>query len=176
MFPGGARADLKTWPEAKWKELILQLSKLGYQIDLTGGKADHPKLAHFSTATNLAGALSLRETAMHLKRCACVISVDTGIMHLAAALGCPVIGLHGPTSPNRWGALGENVISLTPNYKYTPCIQLGFESKCSENRCLKAISVDQVLDAFKTITNGVQHESDHTSGRERDPALATITQ
>ncbi|MCC5832225.1 MAG: glycosyltransferase family 9 protein [Chlamydiales bacterium] len=176
IFPGGSRADLKKWPQKKWEELIFRIAGLGYQIDLTGGKADRLKLACFSKAQNFAGLLSLRETAEHLKKSTCVISVDTGIMHLAAALGCRVVGLHGPTSPKRWGALGEKVISITPSIAYSPCIQLGFESKCKENHCLKAVTVDQVFDAFLKLTNGLKYENSSPCRRERNAPLALVPQ
>jgi heptosyltransferase III len=76
------------------------------------------------------------------------LNVKQEIMHLAAALGCPVISLHGPTSPQRWGAIGETIVSITPRYPYAPCIHLGFESQCRKNFCMQAITVDQVLEAF----------------------------
>ncbi|MEZ5315264.1 MAG: glycosyltransferase family 9 protein [Chlamydiales bacterium] len=176
MFSGGSKAHLKKWPEKYWKELILRMTHLGYQVDLTGDRSQYEALKRFSPeATNYAGAFSLRETAHHLKKCVCVISVDTGIMHLAAAIGCPVISLHGPTSPNRWGAKGEQVISLIPLMRYSPCIQLGFESKCRENRCLQALTVDQVFDAFIKITHGMTHENSYFSRRKWDASLASVS-
>ncbi len=148
LFPGGSRAALKMWSEKKWSELIQFLVSEGYEVLLTGGKGDRERLPPLSGVQNVAGKLSLREVAELLKSSACVISVDTGIMHLAAVVGAPLIALHGPTSPDRWGGIGEKVVAITPKLDYRPCIYLGFESKCSVNRCMQAISVEQVKEAF----------------------------
>jgi len=146
MFAGGSRAYLKQWPKERWQALIDWLAEQGYEVALTGGAGDD--CASFSGATHYAGKLNLQETAKLLTESHCVVSVDTGIMHLAAALGCRVVALHGPTSPARWGGVGPNVISLQPDLKYTPCIQLGFESKCSKPTCMQAITVEQVQQAI----------------------------
>lgn len=157
LFPGGSRAALKQWEMGRWKELITLISQEGFKIICTGSKADRPHLEQLkqecfpSPIENVAGSLTLQETAEMLLTCACVISVDTGIMHLAAALGCPTICLHGPTSPKRWGAIGEKVIAVTPSFPYHPCIHLGFEAVCKENRCMKAITVSQVKQAVDNL-------------------------
>ncbi|NGX54965.1 MAG: ADP-heptose--LPS heptosyltransferase 2 [Chlamydiae bacterium] len=153
LFPGGSRAALKMWPEKKWSELVVFLASEGYEVVLTGGKGDRERLPPLPGVQNVAGELSLREVAELLKSSSCVISVDTGIMHLAAVIGAPLIALHGPTSPDRWGGIGEKVVAITPKLNCRPCIYLGFESKCSVNRCMQAISVEQVKEAFLELVN-----------------------
>lgn len=155
LFPGGSQAALKKWDEGKWITLMHFLNRKGYKLYLTGGKGDYEeneaiiKKAKLPSAINTAGTLNLKETAYLLKTAFLVISVDTGIMHLAAALNCRVIGLHGPTSPKRWGAIGERVVALTPSMDYKPCIHLGFEKKCSHNYCMRALSIAQVQEAIE---------------------------
>jgi ADP-heptose:LPS heptosyltransferase len=146
LFAGGSRAHLKEWPQEKWRELIRHFPH--HRIFLTGSKEDAPRLASLG-AEVVAGKLSLKETAALLKKASLVISVDTGIMHLAAAVGAPVVALHGPTSPARWGAIGPHVIAIQPDKDYEPCIHLGFESLCKESRCMRSISVAQVLELAK---------------------------
>jgi ADP-heptose:LPS heptosyltransferase len=153
LCPGGSRAHLKMWPERNWVEMMRKFSEASYEVVLTGGMQDRKYLTSLIDENRLqvkceAGNLSLFKTSELLLTCICLISVDTGIMHLAAALGCPVISLHGPTSPQRWGAIGETIVSITPRYPYAPCIHLGFESQCRKNFCMQAITVDQVLEAF----------------------------
>ncbi len=174
LFPGGSRAYLKMWPDHKWEELIHYLGQHGYEVIFTGSGKDRNAIEKFlsgnSQQINLAGELTLQETAEYLTSCECVISVDTGIMHLAAALGCQVIALHGPTSPNRWGAVGKKVTAITPDIDYTPCIQLGFEAKCQANRCMQAIELKQVTN----ILRGLDEVFD-SGGGERDEAMAMVS-
>lgn len=158
LFAGGSRSYLKEWGQTRWVELIDQLSSQGYFLILTGSPADCARLeevqaasAHPEKVEVAAGKLSLKETADLLASVAAAVSVDTGIMHLAAAVGCPLVSLHGPTSPNRWGAIGTNVIALQQPHSYTPCIQLGFESRCKSNACMQGIEVSAVLSALSTL-------------------------
>jgi len=163
QFPGGSRADLRRWD--KWQELANYFLEKGYRVVTTGGKEDYSTLTNVE---NRAGLDSLKETAIVLAKAFCVVSVDTGIMHMAAALGTFTIGLHGPSSPHHWGPIGENVCAITPNIDYTPCSYLGFEGKCKTNKCMRAITIKQVRGAFE------KYESSCVSGRKRDEALAYI--
>lgn len=156
LFPGGSQAHLKTWPLSHWKTLIPLLQAKGYCLYFTGSKKDYTQLPQIEGVLNKAGQLSLKETAHLLQESTCVIAVDTGIMHLASTLNCPVIALHGPTSPERWGGIGKQVYPLTPQKKYKPCIQLGFDSRCKKGYCMEAITVDQVLQTFEIITQSTQ--------------------
>lgn len=159
LFPGGSRATLKQWPLSHWHKLVEILLRHNFSLVLTGSATDYTYLVSFlekfPKVENCAGKLTLYETAVLLSNACCLISVDTGIMHLAAALGTPVIALHGPTSPLRWGAIGKKVIALTPTFSYHPCIHLGFEKHCTQNRCMQEISVDRVFHAFQSIIGNV---------------------
>lgn len=153
MLGAGSRAYLKEWPEKNWKELILFLQKRGKKVVLTGSKKDAPYLQKFvqKGVENWAGKLSLQETAELLTQIDCLVSIDTGIMHLAAALDCFVLALHGPTSPHRWGAIGKNVRVCMPNKVYKPCIELGFEKRCKHNWCMEALSFEEVAYKLEQI-------------------------
>lgn len=164
QFPGGSRADLKRWD--KWQELADYFLQKGYRVVTTGGKADCSSLKRVE---NRVGKDGLKQTAELLASAFCVVSVDTGIMHIAAAVGSFTIGLHGPTFPHRCGALGENVCAIRPQIDYTPCIYLGFEGRCKSNRCMRAITLAQVTEAFE------KYESSCTSRWQRDAALADLT-
>ncbi len=163
QFPGGSQAHLKRWD--KWQELATYFLEKGYRVVTTGGKED---CSLIEGVENRVGLDSLRQTVILLGKAFCVVSVDTGIMHVAAALGSFTICLHGPTSPRRWGALGGNICAITPEIEYTPCIYLGFDGKCKTNKCMRAITIKQVRGAFE------KYESSCVSGRKRDEALADI--
>ncbi|MDL1979858.1 MAG: glycosyltransferase family 9 protein, partial [Deltaproteobacteria bacterium] len=76
-----------------------------------------------------------------------VISTDTGPMHMAAAVGTPVIALFGPTAPWRTGPFGSEHKILRSGLNCSPC----FKRQCSTIDCMKQISVEQVLDAANSI-------------------------
>lgn len=158
ICPGGSRGVFREWPTQNWVKLINYLLEKNYHPILTGAPADWEKCEALRKASAspdkieiLAGKASLRETAAVLKSAYAVISVETGIMHLAAALGCPTLALHGPSSPKRWGGVGPKVIPITPQMTYMPCVYLGFEKTCSDNRCMRAISVEQVISSFERL-------------------------
>lgn len=175
LCPGGSQASLKMWPREKWTELTQFFLEKGYDVYFTGTKKDREKIPKIDDkrVKNVAGGLSLRETATLLVSAQCVISVDTGIMHLAAALGCPVIALHGPTTPFQCGGIGPGVVSVEPDgLPCRPCLYLGFEKGCGENRCMQRISVQQVKNVFETMEK--DENSDFGRG-ERDKAVAALS-
>ena len=156
MFPGGYKSHLKEWPQEYWIKIINFLTKRGFHINLTGTLKDRKKALKIYNSckrknyiTISAGMLSLKETTLLLKRSKLVISVNTGIMHIAAALNCNLIALHGPTSSKRWGPLNKNAISIQSPIKCSPCLNLGFEYKCNKNKCMQAISPEIVINSIK---------------------------
>jgi len=70
-------------------------------------------------------------------------------MHLAAASGTKVIALHGPTNSIKWGPYGEKHITINSSTDCSPCLYLGFEYKCHSNKCMQAITAEDVFDLVK---------------------------
>ncbi len=102
LAPGAAHAT-KRWPLAHWVDLAARLEAqdtadlvvLGGPDEAAAGAAI--AAAAPTRAVNLAGTLTLRETAAVLKRARAAVAGDTGLLHLATAVGTPVVGLYGPT-------------------------------------------------------------------------------
>ncbi len=134
------------------------LDKKPAGIILSGGPTDHEANAHFirsvgdNSPVNLAGS-SLTVTAEVLRQATITISVNTGVMHLAAALGAPLVSLQGPTSTLRWGAVARpgRLVSLSSQRACAPCLHLGFEYACQDNSCMHDIRVAAVLDAVDSL-------------------------
>jgi lipopolysaccharide heptosyltransferase I len=99
LLPGAGRAE-KQWPH--FPELARRLG----DVALAAWGPGEEELAK-ATGARLAPRTSLRELAQLLRDAALVIGGDTGPLHLAAALGTPVIGLYGPTNPARNGPYGQ---------------------------------------------------------------------
>jgi len=153
LFAGGASAHLRSWENDKWIQLAKKIFEAyGYAIAFTGGTEDKEKsesIANFLKkikipAYSLSGKVSLAESVAILKRAKLLVTVNTGIMHMGAAVGVPLIALHGATSDKRWGPLSSSAVVIKSNEKCQPCISLGFESKCQDPICMQNITVDMV--------------------------------
>ena len=151
----GASTPDKTWPLERWESLIGTLEKRGLTPVLLGGPgAEAEAAAQVASAgcLNLAGKTKLPELAQTVARCAVVIGADTGPLHLAVAVGTPVIGLYGVTDPARTG----------PGWGPAPAVILDFVEKEAppESRrprhgtipdALARIPVEAVMDAIERI-------------------------
>lgn len=160
MWPSGARGYLKEWPEAYWVALVRYFESQGYRIYLSGSPADKPRNNAFisratsSALVNIAGAYDLTElSAFIANEVECVVSVNTGILHLVGSLGVPLVGLHGPTNPVRWGPLGCNAVSLVPESGNFAYLNYGFEypTEDAEAYALDKLSVAQVIGAVEQL-------------------------
>lgn len=154
MFPGGSRSYLKEWPEQNWISLIQSIVDSDYKVYITGAKENREMALRIGDSILrrefiyvTAGEYNLRETISLINSSQLVISVDTGIMHIASALDRNLISLHGPTSKKRWGPLNKKSVVISAELECSPCISLGFDSKCRDNRCMKHITVERVLAA-----------------------------
>ena len=157
-WAAGYQSHLREWPEERWAAVGSVLLARGYDIAITGGPADQARAELLASAIGeagvrvMAGKASLRETAIMLSGAAGVLSVNTGIMHLAAVVNAPLISLHGPTNPVRWGPLSDNSVVLGPGPEEGGAfLNLGFEYPPSPSDCMGKITVDAVLGAFEKL-------------------------
>jgi ADP-heptose:LPS heptosyltransferase len=106
------------------------------------------------TVIDLAGQLDLVQLAAVLQRLQLVLSVDTGPMHLAAAVGTPVVGVFGPSDPQRWGPIGPSVASVRIDLPCSPCNRIRRPpERCVGHipDCLMGITAEQVIDAAEML-------------------------
>ncbi|MBN1931771.1 MAG: lipopolysaccharide heptosyltransferase I [Desulfobacterales bacterium] len=149
----GAKWETKLWDRQKFAELADALIEK-YQVHLifTGSKADHEAIEDIlsrmhGTAVNLAGKTSLLTLAAVYEKTDFIISTDTGPMHVAAALGKPVVALFGPTAPWRTGPFGPGHQIIRSQIKCSPC----FKRKCETHECMQQISVQDVLEGISNL-------------------------
>jgi heptosyltransferase-2 len=105
-----------------------------------------------SPAINFAGQLSVAELAALLRRCHLLISNDSGPVHVAAAVGTPVVDIFGRNqrglSPQRWGPLGEGHVVL---HKEVGCVTCLAHNCDIEFLCLTSLSVEEVYGAAVSV-------------------------
>lgn len=151
--------ETKLWSNEKFARLAdLIHNKLSVQVVFTGSekKSSDEIVSRMTTeGINLGGETSLLELAGIYKKARMVISTDSGPMHLAAAVGTPVIALFGPTDPARTGPYGTGHEVVRAGISCGPC----FLKKCPTKKCMEEISPEQVFAAVKKIHQGVKNVS-----------------
>ncbi len=144
----------RSWPLENFAELALRIKReAGYVPVLVGGPADADLLRKamplFTDGIiDLVGKCSLRETIALLKRSTLFVGNDSGIMHLAAASGTPLVALFGPQSPVKFGPWSTKARVIYKGLQCSPCRQKFF-SECKPSprqrpECMETISVEEV--------------------------------
>ena len=153
LWPGGFRSELREGPASAWRELADRVRAAGYGVVLTGGPDDVERTRQFVDScaapdvVSIAGRYSFSELVGVLAAARCVVSVNTGLMHLAAAAGAPTIALNGPTSELRWGPVGDRVVSINSSLPGCGFLHLGFEYEGHRIDCMSGIDVERVAEA-----------------------------
>lgn len=152
-WSGGYMGHVKQWANDRWVELGRRVSRdHGLEILVSGGSADREASTSLSQALNAAGCRSrsiagdypLDQLASLLVRSRLVVSVNTGVMHLAALVGAPTISLEGPVPVRRWGPLGPSARSVVTTLPDCGYLDLGFEYAGHRLDCMDGVSVDAV--------------------------------
>lgn len=155
VCPFGSYAR-KSLSEKKYREIITKVQDKAV-VYLIGGTKEKKQLESIAKAAGLsleqvlAGTLELKELAVLISRAQAMLSVDTGPMHMAQAVGTPVAALFGPTDPAVWGPRGKNDILFYRKTKCSPCWGKG---ECSSNDCIEQFSADEIAIAIKKIIAG----------------------
>lgn len=146
--------ETKLWNNEKFANLAdLIHDQLQMKVVFTGSdKKSIEDITSFMATEkiNLGGDTSLPELACLYKKAQMVISTDSGPMHLAAAVGTPVIALFGPTDPGRTGPYGPGHTVIRTQLPCRPC----FLKKCPTKKCMEDISALQVFAAVEKMIKG----------------------
>ena len=180
LWAGGRNARLREWPTDRWADLATHLVGEGYMIVLTGARSQRSLnevvISRAPAPTrksmrNVAG-LPLASTAALLAHARLAVSVNTGVCHLAAALGTPLVVLHGPTSVRRWGPMSDAAISIESPLEGCPYLNLGFEGRPCPPKCMEAIEYRVVLEACHRAL-AYRAPTPHPHGAPAEVSLAT---
>ena len=147
-----AKWETKLWANKKFSQLAdILIDRYDAKIVFTGGPDDRPTIKDIMAvmkghAVNLAGHTTLKMLAALYEKMVFVVSTDTGPMHMAAAVGTPVVALFGPTAPWRTGPFGSIHQIVRAELDCAPC----FKRECKTIDCMEQISVQQVIDAIQS--------------------------
>ena len=151
----GGNWDPKRWPAENFAKLGDEIfEKLGLAAVLTGAEKDIGLAEKISGLMKhkpfiLCGKTDLKTLGAIFKKAACVVSNDSGPMHLAVSVRANVVAIFGPTSPELTGPYGDGKYKVL--HKDIGCKIPCYDLKCRDNRCMKAVSVEDVLGALNEI-------------------------
>ena len=152
LCPGAEFGPAKQWPPEYYAEVANTLLQQDWQVLVLGSKADQTTAAeiesaiaanHQSQFINLSGQTKLEQAIDLLGIADWVISNDSGLMHIAAALQRPLIAIYGPTSTAFTPPLADNAQILKIDIECSPC----FARECplGHHNCMKELGPEQVL-------------------------------
>ena len=148
----GAGWGAKQWPAERYGEVAKQLEEDGRAVLINFGPGEDGLAAAVETASGGAASRaqgSLTELMALTRRARLFIGGDTGPMHLAAALGIPVVGIFGPTNPARNGPFGTRSIVLR-----SPASVTSHSRRAAPEPGLLEISVSEVVAAARQLLEG----------------------
>ena len=146
----GAVGPSKRWPVSAYAALAQRLTQGGYAVWVLGGPGERQIAGEIAAASphvrDLTGT-DLRNAILALAAAQVAVSNDSGLLHVAAALGTPSIGIFGPTSPWLWAPLNPlaGVIQAATDLPCRPCHKP--VCRLGHHRCMRDIAPDQVLAA-----------------------------
>lgn len=151
----GASAPVKRWPIRRWIEFCRLASEAGYGTYLMGSGEDEARAAReicegakSPLVTDMVGRTSIEGSIALVSEMDAVISGDTGLMHIARALGKPVAGLFGPNFPGAGTMYMESLGSCF----FCGCPEKGCEKLECSRLCLEDIGASEVFAAAKRLT------------------------
>jgi heptosyltransferase-3 len=153
LHPGcGGKGWQREWPLERWAQLAQTFEG---EVHLSGAGARETAMNHAivhlskGKAKMQATGHRLQNLVAQLLGSRLLVSGNTGVMHLAAGLGVPLVALHGPTDPVKWGprALKGRGEVVRTNLGCSPCLFLGHDYGCDARPCMESIPLSLVRSA-----------------------------
>jgi heptosyltransferase II len=154
MMPGAEYGPAKCWPLEYFAALAGMLASDGYDVWVLGSAKDRAagdSIASTGQAQNLCGRTELEDAIDLLAYCEQAVSNDSGLMHIAAAVGTRVVALYGSTSPGFTPPLTENRVLHYLGIECSPCFQR--ECPLGHFRCMREILPAAVLESVRAGTS-----------------------
>jgi heptosyltransferase II len=167
LAPGGARNPLREDPQRRWPlqsyvALAGLLQGAGIEVVLTGGAVDLWVEPHFHGLSVHSGVAkwSLPELLAFYQSCDCVVTHDSGALHLAGLVNCGIVGLFGPTVPFKALPRRAGALALWGGERLPcrPCYDGQTFADCTRNECMMSITPERVFAAANRIMEQPRRE------------------
>jgi len=149
MMPGAEYGPAKQWPVESYRELAEKLSALGNRVWIFGSLKEQSlgeKIAVNSDIVNLCGKTQLEDVVDLLAASESVVSNDSGLMHIAAAVGIKLVVIYGSSTPKYTPPLSNKAKIIYHQLECSPC----FERECQFDHydCLRRITTNEVMESL----------------------------
>jgi heptosyltransferase-2 len=157
LCPGAEYGPAKCWPQGHYGELANSMIDQGWSVWLFGSEKDSAACSGVDAVAggrcvNLSGRTSLAQAVDIMSLADAVVSNDSGLMHVAAALDRPLVAIYGSSDPGFTPPMNPRSQILHLGLDCGPC----FKRECPEGdlKCLQGISVDMVTAALQQVVEG----------------------
>jgi len=143
----------KNWPLTRIAKLCEELSRRDILVIVTGTEKDAPQANTLMSCAknikiiNACGKTTINQLACLIKKCAVYVSSDSAPLHIAASMATPFVALFGPTDPARHLPPAKDYVLIKKDLSCSPC----YKANCKNNKCMQAISVEEVLTAIEKL-------------------------
>jgi heptosyltransferase-2 len=159
VLNAGSQFPSRRWLSQRYAELAGKIyQELNQAVVYVGGpSSEETEIAQQSAeasgvaVVNLAGKTSLTELAVLLKKASLLVTADTGIMHIASAVGCPVVVLAGAGDMETTSPWTEKAVLLDKHVYCSPCVKNFCINGKEPMLCMKSIGVDEVFIEIKSL-------------------------
>jgi heptosyltransferase II len=157
IAPGAAYGPAKMWFPGRFAAVVDRLiDDSGAQAILFGSGSDKKSTAEVAQNArhcliDIAGKTNLKEAIALISRCALFLSNDSGLMHVAGALGIPTVAIFGSTNPMTTSPVGEKSIVIHRDVSCSPCLK---PTCTTDFRCMDLIGADEVYSVARTLLKG----------------------
>lgn len=155
LCPGAEYGPAKQWPSAHYAELANRYLDQGWNVWLLGSSRDSVISAEINTKTyqrcqDLSGKTSLGQVIDLMSLASAIVSNDSGLMHIAAAVDKPLVAVYGSSDPRFTPPLSDNCEILSLNLACSPC----FKRECPLGHldCLNKLDPQMAVDAIRGLT------------------------
>lgn len=157
----GSTTEYKQWPEEKWIQLASQMARIpGAFVTIIGGPAEQEQCRRVAAAASTLanpvqtrpGSLDIVDVANALRHSALFVGADSGLAHLAVAMGTPTVILFGPSDAAKWGIHDARHAIVRRPTPCAPCFIFGYHKPCNTKTCIRGIPVDAVFEACTRLT------------------------
>ena len=158
LIHAGTSTRYKEWAPSKYAELArrvvenMRVRGIAPRIALVGGAGDVALAQRIAALAEMGGQLDvmagdrpLAETVAMIAHATLFIGGDSGLSHLAVALGTPSVVLFGPSDPRKWGFTGKRHVVVCKERACSPCFIFGYHKPCHDIGCMADITVDDVM-------------------------------